>query len=129
MCDCSDFEAPAVFEDVVRRARKRHRCGECQSLIKPSHSYWESRSLWDGRWSTHQTCGSCSVVGRTLVDCYTFCGLADCLAEDYDLEDRIQGRDVRVAYAGMLRRRRHAKRTLRRETAREAHPPLPVITP
>jgi hypothetical protein len=122
VCDCSDFEAPAVYEDVVRRARKRHRCGECRGLIEPGHHYWESRGLWDGQWSTYRTCGSCSVVGRNLVDCYSFCALAECIEEELDLSDRTLGRDARIAYAGMRRRRRHAERTLRREAAHEAHP-------
>ncbi len=120
MCDCSDFEAPAVYEEVTRRARKRHRCGECRALIEPGQRYEETRCLWEGQWSTHKTCVACSVIGRTLLGCYGLGGLAECLSEDFDFSDRVDSRDARIAYAGMLRRRRHAERTLRREAAHEA---------
>jgi hypothetical protein len=115
MCDCSDFEAPAVFEEITRRSRKWHRCCECKGLIEPCQHYWESRGLWDGEWSTFRTCGSCYIL-RSLVDCFEFGALAAGLAEDDDLRHRIQGRDVRSAYAGMLRRGRRADlRILRRK--------------
>jgi hypothetical protein len=117
MCDCSDFDAPAVYEEVTRRARKQHRCGECRGLIKPGERYEEIRCLWEGQWSAHKTCVTCSVIGRTLLGCYGFGGLAKCLSEDFDFSDRVNSRDARIAYAGMLRRRRHAERTLRKEAS------------
>jgi hypothetical protein len=117
MCDCSDFEAPAVFEEITRRSRKRHRCCECKGLIEPGHYYWESRGLWDGKWGTFRTCGSCFVLGRNLVGCYTFCDLSECIAEEFDLWNRRNCREVRAAYAGMLRRGRRADRVLRRGVA------------
>ena len=117
MCDCSDFEAPAVFKEVTRRARKRHRCGECLGLIEPGAAYHESRGLWDGQWSSHKTCKSCFVVANDLLDCYSFGDLAECLDNDLGIGDRYRGSDARIAVAGMKRRRRHAERTLRREAA------------
>jgi hypothetical protein len=45
--------------------------------------------------------------------------LAECLSEDFDFSDRVDSRDARIAYAGMLRRRRHAERTLRKEASHE----------
>jgi hypothetical protein len=120
MCDCSDYELPDVFEEVVRRARKRHRCAECKGLIMPRNYYWESRGLWDGQWGTFRTCGSCYVLAHTILDCYTFRGLADCIDEEYDLSDRTFSRDARVARAGMRRRRRLAERTLRLEISPNA---------
>jgi hypothetical protein len=118
MCDCSDFEAPAVSEDVVRRARKRHRCGECRGLIEPGQHYEETRGLWEGRWFTYKTCVSCSVIGRTLLEgCYGLGCLAECLFESFEYSDRVDSRDARIAYAGMRRRRRHAERILRQEAA------------
>jgi hypothetical protein len=47
MCDC-DFR-PTLYREAVRRARRRHRCGECAGLIEPGQHYWEFRGLWDGR--------------------------------------------------------------------------------
>ena len=115
MCDCSDFSAPAVFKQVTRRARKRHRCGECEGLITPGCHYWESRGLWEGQWSTHKTCGSCYVIAHTMLSCYPFGNLMDCISSD--TEDRVSGREARTAYAGMLRRRRQARRILKQEKA------------
>ena len=118
MCDCDAYDRPAVFEQVTRRARKRHRCGECQGLIEPGTSYHESRGLWDGQWSTHKTCGSCYVAAHTLLDCYAF----GCLVEDLDCELNLRDRrsPARAVVAGMKRRCRAAERTLRREAAHEA---------
>jgi hypothetical protein len=120
MCDCSDFETPAVFEEVTRKARKCHRCGECKGLIERSDHYWESRGLWQGEWSTHKTCGSCYVVAHSLLDCYSLGDLVECIDNDLGVGDRDRGSDARIAYAGMRRRCRHAKRTLSREAAHEA---------
>lgn len=119
MCDCDAYDRPAVFEQVTRRARKRHRCGECQGLIEPGASYHESRGLWDGQLSTHKTCGSCFVVAHTLLDCYAFGYLAEDL-DEYWLDLRHRNSPTRIAVAGMKRRRRAAERTLRREAAHEA---------
>lgn len=115
MCDCDDFDRPAVFEEVMRRARKLHRCGECRGIITPGCHYHESRGLWDGQWSTHKTCGACYVVAHTLLDCYAFGDLVECLDWDIDLDQR--GSSARVALAGMKRRRRAAERVLRQEAA------------
>ena len=118
MCDCSDFEAPAVFEEITRRSRKRHRCCECKGLIEPGQHYWESRGLWDGEWSTHRTCGACYVVAHTMLPCYSIGDLIECIDNDLGIGDRDRGSDARIAYAGMLRRRRRADlRMLRREVA------------
>jgi hypothetical protein len=117
MCDCSDFSAPAVFKEVTRRARKRHRCGECKGLITPGCHYWESRGLWEDQWSTHKTCGSCYVIAHTILPCYLFGDLMDCIDSDPDLGDRITGHNERIAYMGMLQRRAEAMRILRQEQA------------
>lgn len=120
MCNCNDFEAAAVYKEHIRRAKKRHRCGECRGLIEPGQHYWESRGMWDGEWNMFRTCGSCFVLGHNLVACYTFCNLLECIAEEFDLWDRRNCREVRAACAGMLRRSRHAERILRMDAAREA---------
>lgn len=114
MCDCN-YDRPKVFKEIPRRARKRHRCGECRGLIRPGHHYWETRGLWDGQWRTHRTCGACFVVGNDLLDCYAFGELGECLDNDLGIGDRYRGSEARSAYAGLMRRRRQAERTLRRE--------------
>jgi hypothetical protein len=39
----------------------------------------------------------------------------ECIEEELGIDDRFRGSEARIAYAGMLRRRRHAERTLRQE--------------
>jgi hypothetical protein len=116
MCDCN-YDRPKVFKEIPRRARKRHQCCECQWLIEPGTAYHESRGLWNGEWRTYRTCGSCFVVANDLLDCYSFGDLAKCLDEDLGIGDRYRGSEARSAYAAMMRRRRQAERTLRREAA------------
>jgi len=109
MCNC-DYETPTVYKEVIRRARKRHRCGECWGVIEYGVHYWENRGLWERKWSTHKTCGSCHVLANSLLDCYSFGDLEECIDNDLGLGERDRGSDARIAYAGMLRRRRHASK-------------------
>ena len=111
MCNCDDYESPAVYHEQTRRAKVRHRCGECYGLIEPGTAYHESRGLWDGQWSTHKTCGSCWVLGHTLLDCYSFGGLAEELQECW-LDMRHQNSSTRIAVASMKRRRRAAEQVI-----------------
>jgi hypothetical protein len=110
MCDCSDFEKPDVFQQATRRARKHHRCGECRGLIQAGGAYWETRGLWDGQWSTHKTCGACFVVAHSLLECFAFGELQECLNEEHNLRHRND--PARIALAGMKRRCRRAERAL-----------------
>jgi hypothetical protein len=109
MCNC-DYETPTVYKEIIRRARKRHRCGECWGVIEYGVHYWENRGLWERKWSTHKTCGSCHVLASSLLDCYSFGDLEECIDNDLGLGERDRGSDARIAYAGMLRRRRHASK-------------------
>ena len=111
MCDCDYYDRPVVFRQVIRRARKRHRCGECLGLINPRTHYYEARGLWDGRWSTHKTCGSCHVIANTLLECYAYGQIEECL--DYELDLRERGNPGRIALAGIKRRCRHAEKILK----------------
>ena len=115
MCDCDFYNGPDVFHEITRRARKRHRCGECRGLIAPGCHYYESRGLWDGEWGTHKTCGSCYVIAHTLLDRYCFGDMIEAIDCEYDLSER--GNPGRIALAGMRRRRRAAERVLRRDVA------------
>ena len=118
MCDCSDFETPAVYKKVIRRARKRHRCCECRGLIEPGVDYEEYRILMKGYgWSRHKTCQPCAAIAGALFVVYGVGGLKDCLMQDYDLSDRRNCSEARTAYAGMLRRKRQARRILKQEKA------------
>ncbi len=58
MCD-PDAELCPVWRETTRCARKQHRCLGCRELIEPGHSYNETRSIFDGRWSTWKHCARC----------------------------------------------------------------------
>lgn len=60
-CACSyDYdEVATLFNVVVRRARKQHKCCECRRPIEKRFVYAHISILFDGRWSDHKQCGDC----------------------------------------------------------------------
>lgn len=61
----SDFEVATIFNQVERRARKDHRCDDCNlSHIKPGDTYTETRMLYEGSWDTMKTCARCERVRK-----------------------------------------------------------------
>ena len=54
-------------------------------------------------------------IADTLLDCYSFGDLIECLDNDLGFDGRHTA--ARNAYAGMLRRRRAAEQALNREAA------------
>lgn len=63
MCEGTDWE-PSVTAEVMRRARKAHRCAECRRLIPIGTSYWRCSSLSDGHWGDWPACMKCHAVER-----------------------------------------------------------------
>lgn len=61
-----DAELVTMESHRTRRARKAHKCGECQEEIKIGGQYEESRSLFDGQWTTFKTCELCSEIRQKL---------------------------------------------------------------
>lgn len=43
----------------IRKARKTHRCCECQGRIAPSQSYEHVAGVWDGHADRFRTCMHC----------------------------------------------------------------------
>lgn len=86
MCSC-DLKRPDVFEENRRRARKLHRCSECDADILPGAMYWSIRGLWDGRWGNFKQCSHCNAIADRFMSetdcCYCVGGLYDDLME-YD---------------------------------------------
>ena len=60
-------DAPSVFREVMRTARKRYRCGECRQPIEPGARYEYVFGVWDGQSDTHRTCAPCAEIRRTAV--------------------------------------------------------------
>lgn len=63
-----DGPSATVYTMKVVAARKAHRCTECGEDIAPGVRYERVTGLWDGRWSTHQTCLSCVEI-RNHFEC------------------------------------------------------------
>lgn len=47
-------EAPTIYEDVVRKARKVHKCCECSEPILVGENYCYFKGLYDGSWSSYK---------------------------------------------------------------------------
>lgn len=66
---------PQAFQEQICRARKLHRCYECQTEIQPGTFYHYASGVWDGRPDSFRTCLECNGLRQYLTDGYTFGGL------------------------------------------------------
>ena len=60
-CDCSaDIDdGPSFFNETFPRARKVHKCCECNGDIKPGEKYHKASGKWGDRLNTYKTCMPC----------------------------------------------------------------------
>lgn len=68
-CDCSIDYDPGCNDlqfSELRKARKRHTCGECDRAIEPGERYEHATQLYDGGWSHHKTCLGCYNIRQHL---------------------------------------------------------------
>ena len=65
-----DSETPSVFENKQVKARKKHKCCECYSIIAPGDDYYRAKGCWDGEWLTYKTCAACDQLRHDLNDQY-----------------------------------------------------------
>lgn len=81
-CCCLEFDERAdVCQSRLVRARKDHKCGECNDGIKAGSLYEVTRLLFDGSWSTHKTCARCANVRDEYFTCGAVMGS---MAEDFE---------------------------------------------
>ncbi|MDE2024883.1 MAG: hypothetical protein KGJ07_00140 [Patescibacteria group bacterium] len=59
MCNY-DYDAPRVYSDSVRKARKTHKCSECFRLINIGESYKYIFGIYGKDTSQFKTCSHCS---------------------------------------------------------------------
>lgn len=64
MCDGID-EPPSVCAEILRKAKKTHRCEECGKEIPPGRSYMRCSSLTDGHWMSWPACMKCHRIEKT----------------------------------------------------------------
>lgn len=70
MCEC-----PSMYSEIIRVARKPHRCCECQRQIFAGEKYQAASGMWDGSFSTFRTCIECA---DTRVDASEGARAGDC---------------------------------------------------
>jgi hypothetical protein len=58
-CSC-DGESPSCFRQVIRKARRNHKCYECLGEIVPGERYEYSSGVWDGEPASFKVCLSCA---------------------------------------------------------------------
>lgn len=71
-CYC-DFDPPSVCHVNIRKARKKHVCSECESIIAPGEQYEHVWGVWDGWPNTNKTCCRCLALRDHLDDLPCFC--------------------------------------------------------
>lgn len=72
--DCSDGEPVECYEHRKVRARKTHKCSECDHPIVVGEEHWLSKGLCDGAWFQERTClccesARCAVASAAEGDC------------------------------------------------------------
>jgi len=86
MCN-ADFDVPAVSSSTMRRARVPHHCVECRAGIAVGERYEHATSLYDGAWSSWDSCAACAEMARVFVvaergrACWTVGDLAETIVE------------------------------------------------
>jgi hypothetical protein len=59
-------EYPDVYNEVIRRARKEHKCCECRGVIQKREFYQYVSGIWNGEADSYKTCIDC-VKMRKLI--------------------------------------------------------------
>ena len=80
MSDC-DLEEPECYREVIRKARKPHKCGDCKGTIPVGERYTYISGIWDGDPTSFHRCQDCThlrceIVRETGETCMPLNGLA-----------------------------------------------------
>ena len=70
-CSCiyvEDYDSPKFHNAEIRKARKEHKCCECNRAILPKEKYEYVTGLWEGDIKTHKTCLTCLEI-RSVFFC------------------------------------------------------------
>lgn len=58
-CYC-DFDAPSVYVTTTVKAKKEHKCNECDRKIIKGQSYERTFGVWEGHVHVYKTCQRCT---------------------------------------------------------------------
>lgn len=94
----SDAEPPKAYRQVIRKARKQHRCYECRGLIEKGEEYHYHSGIWDDP-AAFKVCSDCEQLredldkGSDIYETTPFGGISDWASE---LGGEIQERYVSI---------------------------------
>ena len=81
MCSC---DTPEFSSREMRRTRKPRRCDECRKTIQPGERYQHEAIVFDGAFSTIDTCEACArlydEIFHAVEDCCELPALGDMAA-------------------------------------------------
>ena len=61
-----DIYPPELYRAAMRKARKRHKCDECERDISRGESYEHVEGIWEGRWGQFRTCMDCLSIRQVF---------------------------------------------------------------
>ena len=86
-CSCNDnWEGPELVVEHYPKARKPHKCCECERTIQPGERYEYVRGLWDGEFETYKTCLGCFRLRDDICSGYIYGELAEVVWDCFGLE-------------------------------------------
>ena len=50
---------PVMFSNIIRKARKEHRCYQCKRVILVGENYHHQKGNWDSKWDEFRVCMEC----------------------------------------------------------------------
>lgn len=65
-CGCDDDEGPSVFREKLVKARKNHKCCECNGSINKGDIYEYTFGVWEGKAESFHTCEKCSDLRESM---------------------------------------------------------------
>lgn len=107
-CYC-DYDTPEFWSSSKPRAKKKHRCYECNGEILPGEQYEYSANKYDGRMWQYHVCERCYDIRMFVQNnvpcfCYAYGGLQETAEEAIeDAYDRARD-EVRGLWFGYQRR-------------------------
>lgn len=84
MCDCDFMDPPSFHCKRTLRARKLHKCCECNRVISPGTEYIVVTGLWDGTLDRFKICCACEQIRSLLFRdnmCAPYTALVECASE------------------------------------------------
>lgn len=78
-----DADALEAHSVCIRKARKKHRCGECGKVIHAGEKYEYVKGVNDGYWMDAKTCLSCKRMRDSIFRTWTIGMVWETFQEEY----------------------------------------------